>query len=402
MKKNSMIVGASIFSQILTVGLPAGLFSNNTIAANNTVASNTAAASNPQESSSTTQTNIRGQLQPTSASAPVDKGWFFDASFLYWNAKVDGYNFANKIKLKGLNPGGVPTSVTAKAHIESPNFDSWDPGVQVGVGYIFPQREQWRTRLSWTHLNTDNHHTESTNFADLPNEYLATTLAPFVIGTIADRAAAHWSLHYNILDLELDRQFFVGKWLSFKPRIGLRAAWINQHFRTKYHSFFVTTADTFPFHNSFQCNQEFSGIGLKFGSDVQFYMTKAWSILGNLSTSLLWGSTELKQKVNGQIFPTASTFFPETVKVKQSIDKIKANLEGQLGLQWQTYYHQGKYRFATSALYTFSYWFSQNNLTNQIIGFPPVVTPSFPAIDEVATNGDLQLQGLNLQFEFDF
>ncbi|MBS0652597.1 MAG: hypothetical protein JSR39_03625 [Verrucomicrobia bacterium] len=400
MKHFSLILSTALLSPILTVALSAGMFSNSVIAMNSAVAANTATASNSQENSPTAQTNIRGQLQPTSASAPVDKGWFIDGSFLYWNAKVDGYQFAEKLSITGLSTTSLPTSVNAKAKLETPTFDSWDPGLQLGIGYIFPQREQWCVRLSWTHFNTDNEHSITTHPNTPPDGYLLPTLYPVLTGTLADRASSHWNMHFNTLDLELSRQFFIGKWLSFKPRMGLRAAWIEQHFRVNYHSVFLTAATAFSFDQLFRCRQEYEGIGLKFGTDLQFYITRAWSILGNLSTSLLWGTTELKQKATGRIFVSDTDSFPESLVLSKTFDKLRTNLEGQLGLQWQTYYHQGKYRFAASALYSIGYWFRQNLLTNQIVS--PAGNLQQPAVVEANTNGDLQLQGLNIQLEFDF
>jgi len=47
-----------------------------------------------------------------------------------------------------------------------------------------------------------------------------------------------------------------------------------------------------------------------------------------------------------------------------------------------------------------SYWFSQNMLINQVATFAP--NQQQPGIADSPVNGDLQLQGLNLQFEFDF
>ncbi len=390
MKHFFWVMSAPLLSQVLTPGLPAGLFSNNALASSN----------NGDSNSTYNQTNIRGQQEEAIASAPVDSGFTFDGSFLYWNAKVDGYQFAETLKLKGLNPGSGPVSINAKGKLITPQFDNWDPGLQLGIGYVFPQREQWHARLSWTHFDTDNNRTISSPSSEFPTNTIFPTLFPFLTGTVANQASAHWNMHFNTLDLELSKQFAIGKWLSLKPKIGLRAAWIKQHFRVKYHSLFVTNTNVFDSNQKFRCNQEFEGIGLKFGNDLQFYMTRAWSILGNLSTSLLWGSTELKERATGLIFISNTNSFPETVDLSRSIDKIRTNLEGQLGLQWQTYYHHGKYRFAASALYSFAYWFSQNHITNQFVTFAPNIQQ--PAIMDSSTNGDLQMQGLNLQFEFDF
>lgn len=356
--------------------------------------------SNSQEASPIVQTNIRGQLQPTSARASVDKGWVANASFLYWNAKADGFQFAEKATLEGLDPNGAPTMLNVKGTLETPSFNTWDPGVQLGIGYIFPEREQWHAHLSWTHLNTSSRSSIKILDEDVSTKRLIPTLFPFLVGSLADRAAADWKLHFNILDLELDRQFFVGKWLFFKPKIGLRGAWIKQDFQAKYHAFFLTNTGSFDFNHIFFCKQSFGGVGLKFGTDAQFYLSPSWSILGNFFSSFLWGSTKLEEKATGRIFVSDTLSFPEAVKFSRKIDRIRTALDGQLGMQWQTYCYQGKYRFAISALYSISYWFSQNMLVNQIVNFLPNLQQ--PGVVDAPTNGDLQLQGLNLQFEFDF
>ncbi len=355
---------------------------------------------NLDEKSPLAQTNLRGRLQPRSESASVDKGWTADVSFLYWNAKVDGYEFADKVNLTGTSVGGSPTFIDAKGKIEAPSFDNWDPGVQVGLGYIFPQREQWSIHLGWTHLNTDTHRSLSTDDPTLSSELLVPILIPFLTGTAANGASAHWSMDFDTLDLELGRNFYVGKWLSCKPTVGLRAAWIDQHFRVKYDSIYITSSGHFPFGQFFRCNQNFSGIGLRFGTDLQFYIARDWSILGNLSGSLLWGSIDIKEKASGRIFVSATDSFPETINFKQSMDRIRSNLEGSLGFQWQRFYHEDKYRVAISALYSFAYWFRQNQLVDETISFPPNLQQ--PASNMYSSVGDLQLQGLTLRFNFDF
>ncbi len=157
MKCLSWIVSTSLLSQILTARLPAGPFFNNPFAPSKKSSSNSTSHSNSQENSPTTQTNIRGQLQPTSSRAPVDSGFNIDGSFLYWNAKSNGFNYAHKVQLDSSpGSGSMPSHIEETSKALCPKFDSWDPGLQLGIGYIFPQREQWSTRLSWTHLNNLN------------------------------------------------------------------------------------------------------------------------------------------------------------------------------------------------------------------------------------------------------
>ena len=50
----------------------------------------------------------------------------------------------------------------------------------------------------------------------------------------ASSSRAKWSLHYNLIDLEMGRAFWVGKQSSLRPFFGLRGAWIDQHFDIHY------------------------------------------------------------------------------------------------------------------------------------------------------------------------
>ncbi len=345
------------------------------------------------------QTNIRGKQQPISTSDSVDKGWTFDASFLYWNAKVDGYQFAEVSTLEGLN-GGIPDHVNASAKQKSLEFNSWDPGFQIGLGYIFSEREQWHSRLSWTRFTNDSHRSLKTDPDSLDTKHLLPSLFPVLTGPIADQATARWDLEFNTLDFELDRSLFVGKWLSLCPRIGLRGAWIDQDFKAKYHSFFTTSATTFTANTSFKADQNFKGVGMKVGSDVEFYLGRCWSILGNLSTSLLWGHHTVKEKTKGLFFPNATIGVPETAKISNAFNALRASLEGQLGLRWQLFYHNEKYRFACSALYTFAYWFRQNGISDQVV--IPIANLVPLGVQNSSQTGDLQIQGLNIRFDFDF
>ncbi len=346
-----------------------------------------------------TQTNLRGKLQPISRSDSIDKGWTVDGTFLLWNAKVDGFQFAETVNLKGLIPNTLPTQINASIQCDTLPFDKWDPGFQVGLGYIFSEREQWHTRLSWTRFRTESRRTVHSS-TDLFTQYIVPLWVNFLTGPQADYASAHWDLDYDTVDLELSRQFFVGKWLSVNPKLGVRGAWITQDYRVKYHALFNTGADVFPEPTSFKAGQSFNGVGFKLGSDLQFYICKHLSILGNLSSSLLWGNYHLQEKATGFIFVGSSTSISEAVKIKAARDMIRANVEGQLGLKWQQYFHQDKFRFGFSTLYSFSYWFRQNNSINQLASFAPNLQQ--PAVSEVINSGDLQLQGVNFQLEFDF
>lgn len=351
------------------------------------------------DSTSSNASNVSYSLHPMSRSDSVAKGWTVDGTFLVWNAKIDGYQFAETVSLKGLIPNTLPTQIDASINCSGLPFDEWDPGFQIGLGYIFSAREQWHTRLSWTSFSTDSRKTLHLSNPQL-SEYIVPLWINFLTGPQADRASARWNLDYDTLDLELSRQFFVGEWLSINPKLGVRGAWINQDYHVKYHALFNTGASVFPEATFFNAAQCFNGVGLKLGSDLQFYICKHLSVVGNLFTSLLWGSYHLKEKAGGFVFVGSSTNISETIKIKTSRDMIRANIEGQVGLKWQQYFHHDQFRFGFATLYSFSYWFRQNNMINQLASFAPNLQQ--PAVSEVVRSGDLQLQGVNFQLELDF
>jgi hypothetical protein len=159
-------------------------------------------------------------------------------------------------------------------------------------------------------------------------------------GPAADKASGHWDLDFDTLDLELNRPFFIGKWLSLDPKIGMRGAWIDQHYNVKYHALFPTSTTILIRNTSFRSNESFKGVGIKMGSDLKFYLCKSLSILGNLSTSILWGKLTLHEKIKGYIVIDPTTTLPEIVKFNNNftqnysckIDEFDLSLNSNLDL----------------------------------------------------------------------
>ncbi len=351
--------------------------------------------------------NYLNTWQGKSGNATVHGGPFIDIAFLYSIAKIDGLEFVLKTDLNA--PDGFPGILKIDGKYEDLDF-KWKPGAQVKLGYILPCHDQWDASLTWTYLHSKARNSVSAQnfnpFSFSNTGVLRPSWVPILLGSVADHAAAHWRLNFNTLDLSLGRNFFIGRFLSFHPYLGLRAVWIDQNYKVKYHGAFSISDGTggagLLFQNSkLIAHSDFWAAGLLLGTDLKWALHRNFSIIGKAAGSLVGGDFDLNQKIHGGIVVSGAEtpiIVPETVVLKQDINSLRPNLEGQLGLEWQMFLKQNKYRIALSVNYFASYWFRQNeflNLDASNIGNDTNIMPD-------RREGDLQFQGgmLNLALEF--
>ncbi|MBI3212060.1 MAG: hypothetical protein HYZ47_05230 [Simkania negevensis] len=344
-----------------------------------------------------TETNVFGKAQGQTCSASVDQGFTIRAGFLYLQARQGGLDYVQKIDVT------VPSSLVDPLLIDSKqrtlDFE-WEPGVTVSLGYIFPQRQQWEASLTWNYFTGRAHDSLKTDDPLLGTSSLKPYLFPYFIGSSADKASAHWKLNFNTLDLMLSRSYFIGKYIAVKPAVGLRGAWIDQHFQAKYHGAHSLNGLLILQDTSFKNHTDFSGGGLRIGTDLQWFMGTDWCILGSFSGSLIYGHFHSKEKVNGFIIPDPAFTLDSIYNTKQNQNQIIPNLEGKLGIQWQTFFHNEQYKVSLGAFYTMGYWFDQNKLFNINVslgdsGAETFITPNF-------ISGDLQYQGVSFDLAFEF
>lgn len=360
--------------------------------------------------------NYLNTWQGKSGSASVHGGPFIDIAFLYSIAKIDGLEFVQKTHLNF--PDGFPGILKVNGKYEDLDF-KWKPGAQVKLGYILPCHDQWDVALTWTYLHSKAHNSVSVQnfnpFSTSSSTVLRPSWTPILLGSIADHAAANWRLNFNTLDLSLGRNFFIGRFLSFHPYLGIRAVWIDQNYKVKYHSAFSYSDETGDSHLLFQNSQlkahnDFWAVGLLLGTDLKWAFHRNFSLIGKAAGSLVGGDFDLTQKIHGGFIAGSAdgpVINPETVVLKQDNNSLRPNLEGQIGLEWQMFFKENKYRIALSTSYFASYWFRQNELLNEIdvrdnlnLGGGNVGTNVYVTPDR--REGDLQFQGgmINLSLEF--
>lgn len=278
-------------------------------------------------------------------------------------------------------------SVILDGKAETPDFD-WDFGFRLGLGYNIPH-DGWDVYAYWTHFHNNAHDEElaplgGALFPALMNPAANLTI-PLPVGSLCSEAEEHWHLHMNIADLQVGREFFVSKWLTLRPSIGLRSAWIRQKFDVEY-EFINTVNSLLGTEVEIEMKNKYWGLGLRTGLDTQWGLGSGWSLYGDMGVSLLYGFFHIDQSEhNGGI---------ERLDVDSSFHLGRAMTDLALGLRWEENFSNDEYRILLQFGWEHMMFFGQNQLMTFVDG-------SLPG-NFVSNQGDLTIQGWTLAGRFDF
>ena len=150
------------------------------------------------------------------APAPFDTLWYIKGEVLYWHAKSGGTDYAI-----ALDSAIFPWSGTMK----DCDFE-WDLGFRVGVGRFIGSERKWDLTLDYTQCHT--HDTESTNES---ND--SVVVIDSILGNMKGLSHAKFDgcIDYDALDLMLGKSFFISSKVSVYPKIGGKAAWLDQRYK---------------------------------------------------------------------------------------------------------------------------------------------------------------------------
>ncbi|MBI3211394.1 MAG: autotransporter outer membrane beta-barrel domain-containing protein [Simkania negevensis] len=307
------------------------------------------------------------------------------ADFIWWRVTQDGTNYA----MTGVSPTRQPVIASSTPpHLPEGKMQSvgdvWTPGFRVGLG-LNMEHDGWDLIAQYTWLRPSNRNRLNgpllpTLFGDLIDPSTATN-NNFLVRS----AVANWSLQFNVIDLELGRNFYVSQHLTLRPHLGLKGTWQEQDFRVRYNnpSYAVGSGVNYSGPATIHWHNNYHGVGLRTGLDTTWYFAKNWSFYGKLAGSALWihyDPSTVKQKVDDQ--SGVSVPFLNSKYDKNSA-KFVAELEA--GLRWEQWlYNDTKYLCLQLG-------FEEQIWVNNI---------SFLSLDE--TWNDLNMYGLTLKARFDF
>jgi hypothetical protein len=339
-------------------------------------------------------------------------GLFFTLEPLYWTATQPGMTYA----IKGTNESQSGIAIDLKDGKSKKPTQDWTWGFRLGFGYDLPH-DHWDLSAAWTRLRFNEHDKASISQSDpqqSPGQYLSpfwiAKLFPVNMPGLVNSVKAHWKINLDIIDLELGKEFFISRWLTLRPFLGARVAWINQDYNLRFTRSPSLMAPTYPATNSsiwhLDMDNDFWGIGVRAGLNTKWLLGKGWSVYGNAAVSILDGffHTRFEQTADGSGstgVPNSSVTTHDRFKNKnnQHADVVITDLA--LGLRWETVYNKHKDLFALWFGYEQHIFFNQNQFMNYQYDFTvlsrPIEGPNF------FTNGaNLTTHGIVMGAEFGF
>ena len=298
----------------------------------------------------------------------VKNGWNVWAvgEALCWQAVEDNLVYAYETSTPTLNSSN-------ETDLQTLDFN-WDWGFRVGLGYNMP-RDGWDIGINWT--NITNHAKGSSDFDDGRGSQVWTIADEVLLGT-ATEASSKWKVKLNQIDLELGREFRMGRYLTFRPKAGLRNTWISQKFDIN----FATTAAS----QEARLQNRFWGFGFATGVDTSWELGQGISLYGDAGMSILFGCFKIHQSAEQD----ASTIWEQ----HKSFRSTKPILDLGMGFKWRYGFMQDRIMLTLKGGYEYHLYFNQNQFLLSSGGSP--IELFNPA------NGDLGYQGATMSAQLDF
>lgn len=304
-----------------------------------------------------------------------------DASFIYWQAMQDMMEPAHN----RVNP--VTTTLGTNSFSFVNMEYQYKPGFKVGLGMSF-DFDNWDASVEYTRLHQTIHRSAAMSAAaatagegywPLWLDGIVTTSTALYSNNV-NAFNAHWHLNLDFLDADLGRWYYVGTQLTFRPSIGMRAAWIKQ--RRDVHYLNVLNS---AFSMNGNDKQHCWGVGPRFTLDTNWLIGDGFRLFGNSAFDILFTQYMRSFHCNDNLAGTPSLIL---LKKGSSVNKLRGHLDMELGAAWGTYFDCHNWHIDLSASYGFQVFWHQN-----MFNWPIARNTNY---------GNLYVHGLTVTAKLDF
>ncbi len=332
-----------------------------------------------------TATDNNGFGAKTGSANPIlDEGsnFYLGIGATYQNAIISNTDYAYSD-----NDASAAYPVDGTLRESGDNF-SW--GINAMIGY-YTSHDGFDLRLVNSYFNTDKSNSVSAGFGGtiVPSRALSTIFNTTDGFFDCSSAKATLDVTYDLLGLELARDFFVSQYLSLRPNYGLLTSWLWNKEKVAY-----SGGTDLGVHSVY--TEDYSnwwGIGPQFGLDTQWALTKGVSIFADTKAALMYG----RFKVYHTEDYSASTASPDS-DITAYGHRIVPYIQAVLGLSYNFYSDNNKNHFIIRAGYN----------TQFFLGAVQTLSGSTQTVDTTTqeyftrTSNNLQTQGLLLDFAWEF
>jgi len=310
-----------------------------------------------------------------------DCGISVSGSLLVWQPHVGGLDYV-------INNCRGTAFANSNAKVERIDY-KWTLGGRASIGYIFPEGMQ--VDLLWMgFFGKGSDSAKATTFGGL----FPVWTIPGAGLTPAINAKASWKLDLNMLDLQLLGVFVPRSYLELRPFIALSGEWINQRVDINTCGGSSTQiANANVIDDNIDMKNKFYGIGPKVGIRTLWDIMCGFGIFGDFDVAIYYGRFDIKQYECVRL----TGLNPAIIYLDIDSNRFNlstVNLDMAVGLRWDRMFCDDCYHVSFQVGWENFVLLKQNKLMR-------FVTTSSPGIN-VATNGDLTMQGVTIRAQFDF
>ncbi len=320
-----------------------------------------------------------------------DQGWYTQETLLIWRPYLENVDFGS---VDTITPGTLLST-----HVKKPDFD-WNAGVRLGAGRYLPH-DLWDLSLWMTYFYGTADQKTSFTFSDF--KMMSSAWAPATTEVpVFNSGKVDWRLNFFAWDLTLGREYRMLRTLTAHPFFGLRATAIYQDYTARYT--LSDPEDGAVGTEQFKANTHFIGAGPRAGSDFAFTFTNGWAFTGSLAGAFFAGHYYVKETLNSTEGDIADVdVILGNYKITDGNYDIRTQLEGSLGVSYETWVRNHTVRIAPSIVFEGSTWFAMNDflrLTHKTS--QPPLPNEFYITGADRVNGDLSFIGVNINLHIDF
>jgi len=307
-----------------------------------------------------------------------DYGFYVSADAILFHLYQDNSGYASiQPGVSGVGSGG-PTPPAGFIPFHSSNFN-WDFGFKTGLGFYSPH-DFWQTGFEFTYFQTQTKAQTAAGSGQSvlqANYTMETAEALYNSAGSFSTASDHWSVTFYNLDWKLGKNFFVSKYLSILPEIGVKTAWFYQNRNLRYDA-------GLPTYKTIDAQDNYVGVGPKMDVLAKFFLTKNFSILGGVDVALLCATNSTSYDAVDNVSQGFGSGLPYSYNKKKH--HISPYLGLNIGLAYDTNFQDDSFNFGVKVAYEQQYY---NKASRLIYADEPSAF-------------DVSMQGVDVSFIFSF